>query len=303
MINKKFYINLAGKKVSATNNLFKFLPEERNWFKGCKAPMFESDDFDDEESDFDEKERFSLKSKPNFSGLDQFAIENREKIMSGDDLIWIQLYKKFYPYVYSVVSNNLYGYKSKDEIEDIVLYSFNTLYQKLSDWKEGTGLTDWIAKIAKNRCATVRSMKSNYEKKFDKSYTVDGETDEDDPSSKTVQSVDKLKYKPDSSLEKKEFFEDIRKMLTELPEEHSKALSLFVFNGLSLKEISEKTGWPLHKVKARLEDARKYARNWFFKNDEYGKLFKFVLDESKESLRLMKAQSRFRNLLTFRRLW
>ena len=299
MINKKFYINLAGKKVSATNNLFKYLPPERNWFEGCDSSLFESDDFED---DFDEKERFSLKSEPNFSGLDQFAIENRDKILSGDELTWIKLYKKFYPYVYSVVSNNLYGHKSKDEIEDIVLYSFNTLYQKLGDWVEGTGLTNWLSTIAKNRCATVKSTKSNYEKKFDKSYSVDGEPDEDDPTSKVVQSVDKPRYKPDSYLQKKEFFDDIQKMLSELPEEHSKALSLFVFNGLSLKEIAEKLNWPLHKVKARLEDARKQARNWFFKNDEYGKLFKFVLDESKGSHTLMKVQSRFRDILAIKRL-
>lgn len=318
------YIHLAGKKLSATKKLSQFLEGNAGFFKNSTAaPINEANPYDDTEDDEfptpgkkftlddedeglppDETDEFEHVPEPTEapSQLDQIAKELREPIINGDSSAWNKLYKAFYPYVRSVVKNNLYGHKSNDDIDDIVLHAFHTLSQKIGDWKEGTGLVSWLKTIAINRCRTVASTRKTYRKNIDPHTLVDqpGSGDSGEEDFNTVQSSDKFRYRPDEILKRKEFLDDIQRMIKELPEEEGTALRMFVFDSKSLKEIAEEMGWNVQKVKSRLENARYYAREWFFKSNDYGKLFKFVLEESKDDC-FFKIR-RFKKLLSVREL-
>lgn len=149
---------------------------------------------------------------------------------------WAQkmLYEEFYPKLYPV---SLRYTKHKEEALDILHEGFLKIFKNISKYKQGTNLEAWLKRIV------INTAIDHYRKKS-RTRTTDIE-DAHDVCSMDADAVSQMNA------------EAILEAITELPDQYRTIFNLFIIEGYSHNEISEKLGINESTSRSNLAKARK----------------------------------------------
>ncbi len=146
---------------------------------------------------------------------------------------------------------------TKEEAEDIlqdVLFQFASSFESI---KFMDRVSAWLMHVAKNRIIDTRRKKKP--DAFSKiKIRIPG--DQSAESLSFEEMVPDLGGLPDEVYWQNQFWDEIQDALDELPDEQREVFETNEFEGLSFKEISEKTGEPLNTLLSRKRYAVLYLR-------------------------------------------
>jgi RNA polymerase sigma factor (sigma-70 family) len=153
--------------------------------------------------------------------------------------------------VYKNERNRLLGYirnriPDRIEAEDILQDVFYQLTVGFRDIRRIENLTAWIYKVTDNRIIDLFRKK----KAVHMSYSENIKNDEEGPLS-LEEILPSLGSTPDDEEIKELIWEAIEEVLSELPEEQRSVFVANEFDGMSFKEISEKTGTGINTLISR----------------------------------------------------
>jgi RNA polymerase sigma factor (sigma-70 family) len=153
--------------------------------------------------------------------------------------------------VYKNERNRLLGYirnriPDRIEAEDILQDVFYQLTVGFRDIRRIENLTAWIYKVTDNRIIDLFRKK----KPVNVSYSENIKNDEEGPLS-LEEILPSLGSTPDDEEIKALIWEAIEEILSELPEEQRSVFVANEFDGMSFKEISEKTGTGINTLISR----------------------------------------------------
>jgi RNA polymerase sigma factor (sigma-70 family) len=153
--------------------------------------------------------------------------------------------------VYKNERNRLLGYirnriPDRVEAEDILQDVFYQLTIGFRDIRRIENLTAWIYKVTDNRIIDLFRKK----KPVHVTYSENIKNDENGPLS-LEEILPSLGSTPDDEEIKDMIWEAIEEILSELPEEQRSVFVANEFDGMSFKEISEKTGTGINTLISR----------------------------------------------------
>ena len=155
------------------------------------------------------------------------------RAQAGDALAFRQLVETYKDVSLSLV----YGIvKDQALAEDILQDSFLVVYQKLGSFKFKSAFATWLYRIMVNRSYNaLKRIKHN----------------------KPIEAAEKEQLSSEnSSLEKDQQRVFINQALAQLPTDQALVIRLFYLSELSLKEVSQATGFSKSKVKVSLHRGR-----------------------------------------------
>ncbi len=146
---------------------------------------------------------------------------------------------------------------TKEEAEDIlqdVLYQFANSFESIRLMDR---VSAWLMHVARNRIIdTQRKKKPDPFSKIKVRFPGDESGDR----LSLEEMIHDLEGLPDEVYWQNQFWDEIEDALDELPEEQRRVFEMNEFQGLSFKEISEKTGEPLNTLLSRKRYAVLYLR-------------------------------------------
>jgi len=163
-----------------------------------------------------------------------------EKILGGDSKAFIVLVDR---YKYMVLTLAMKILRNREEAEEVAQDVFVKMYQVLHTFKGDSKFSTFLYKIAYNRSL-------DYLKKRGRSLRT---TSIEDFSHCNIHSFENTL----TGLEVKERKRIIKNAMDELQEQDNIVITLYYFEELSLKEISEVMGIEVNTVKVRLYRSRK----------------------------------------------
>jgi RNA polymerase sigma-70 factor (ECF subfamily) len=293
---KEHKIFMPGKRLSATKKLLgkMALLREGSWDDdGAEAGIPHDPDVEPAETPVDRTKdarvaATELSKSPTleFDSIDDLAKHLQARVKAGDEEAWRQLERAFFPYVKALALQNLYYYP--ELADEMAQDSLLEMHKKIAQWEDGTGLMTWLKYIVRGKCYNAEDKEKNHNplSKVAVDDTPQSENEEGDVHFATAVAQDDT-LPPDKAVERDDevnhFMDAIHRMLNSLPEEEARVMLMYAFEEIPQQEIAEKLGWKLSKVKARLENARFYAKRWLESNPEMGKVMSFIRNESKES--------------------
>ncbi|HEX8287697.1 MAG TPA: sigma-70 family RNA polymerase sigma factor [Pyrinomonadaceae bacterium] len=152
-----------------------------------------------------------------------------ERVCSGDEEAFGELYKTFAPLVHGIVLARV----PRDEVQDIVQEVFLAAYKNLHTLREKAALGAWLAMIARNRATEFyRQMKP------------------------TEELSEEISRNDSPHVEAKEILKAIRS----LPETYRETLVLRLVEGMTGSEIAEISGLTPESVRVNLHRGMKLLR-------------------------------------------
>ena len=164
---------------------------------------------------------------------------------NNDQAALTELYNKTYSSVYYTIKALI---KDEDAALDILQDSYIKAFKSLDQLKEPEKFNAWIKQIAHNRSIDyLRKTKPLL-------FTEMESTDSDMPLEFEDTNTDNL---PEEIIDKDETARLIREILNDLPDEQRAVISMFYYEQMSVKEISQELGVSENTVKSRLNYGRK----------------------------------------------
>lgn len=159
------------------------------------------------------------------------------RVAAGDGRAFAALYDRTAPFVYGLLLRML---RNRDEAEDVAQEVYLQLWRTAAtfDSRRSTAVA-WIAMVARSRA--IDRLRSETSRRA----AVEGASVEPSPASADPEE--------DASISERRGL--VRDAMAELPAEQRTALELAFFQGLSHREISERTDIPLGTVKTRIRAA------------------------------------------------
>ena len=133
--------------------------------------------------------------------------------------------------------------KNREDAEEVSQDVFIKAYQSIKSFKGDSKFSTWLYKIAYHR--SLDYLKKN--KRTLNTYTLDSDSHIQLPALEDIW----------GDMVARERVETIRKALEKLPGDDGVLLTLFYYEGLSLKEITEIAGVSLNTLKVRMHRSRK----------------------------------------------
>ena len=156
-------------------------------------------------------------------------IELIEQVRNGDEEAFGELYRIFAPMVNGIVLSQI----PRDDVQDIVQDVFLAAYKNLSSLKDDNLFGAWLAKIARNRAAEwYRQRKA---------------TDELDESISSGES-------------KRGEAAEVLRAIRSLSDAYSETLVMRLVEGMTAKEIAERTGLKPDSVRVNLHRGMELLR-------------------------------------------
>ncbi|HVF47620.1 MAG TPA: sigma-70 family RNA polymerase sigma factor [Pyrinomonadaceae bacterium] len=152
-----------------------------------------------------------------------------ERARTGDQEAFNEIYKKFAPMVHGILLSRV----PYDEVKDIVQDVFLTAYKNLHSLRDANAFGGWLARIARNQA--VEYYRS---------------------SRPTVELADDHSAPRNAGAEAREALSAIRS----LPEAYRETLVLRLIEGMTGKEIAEKTGLKPESVRVNLHRGMEMLR-------------------------------------------
>lgn len=154
------------------------------------------------------------------------TIEWVEKAQDGDRIAFHQLVDKFQPEIFRMI---YYRTHSQMDAEDLTQDVFLKAYKNLGGLKSPAVFRSWLYRIAVNR------VKDYYRKKQFKSLFGMVSMDEDDFQESQEMA---MPAQAPEHLERKQFWRQVKQMLSELSRMEREVFLLRFFDQLSIKEVS-----------------------------------------------------------------
>lgn len=160
--------------------------------------------------------------------------------------------------------NSLYGFlrqflNQRDLIEDVFQETFLQLYSSKDSFDMSRPLRPWLFTIAANKA------KDALRKQQRKAAVPIGAFSEADEMSfeDALGMLTSEEERPYQELEQNETAQQVRQIISNLPDHLREILVLAYFNKFSYKQISEILGIPIGTVKSRLHTAvGRFAKDW-----------------------------------------
>lgn len=174
---------------------------------------------------------------------DQYYIE---KVIEGDTKAFAYLVDKYKSLVFTLIYRIV---KSKEEAEEVSQDTFVKAYNSLSRFKGDSKFSTWIYRIAYN--SSLDSLKKN--KKHIKDIPIEGVAENQ------IGIIDDTL----SRMEETERETAIKRCLNKLPSDESFLLTLYYYEDLTVKDISEVLGMSNSNTKIKLYRSRKRLASIF----------------------------------------
>jgi len=160
------------------------------------------------------------------TSADAQTIEMVEKAQAGDRLAFHQLVDKFQPEIYRMI---YYRTRSQMDAEDLTQDVFLKTYKSLGSLKSPAVFRSWLYRIAVNR------VRDYYRKKQFRSLFGMVSMDKDDFQEPQEMA---LSAQAPEDMERKEFWQQIRQLISNLSRMEREVFLLRFFDQLSIKEMS-----------------------------------------------------------------
>jgi RNA polymerase sigma-70 factor (ECF subfamily) len=157
------------------------------------------------------------------------VIELIERVRTGDEEAFADLYKKYGPMVHGVVLARV----PKDEVQDIVQDVFLAAYKNLHSLRDNRMFGAWLVKIARNRAAEFYRSKRPTEELSDEIRGGDNRMNE---------------------------AAEILRAIRSLSDSYSETLVMRLVEGMTAKEIAERTGLKPESVRVNLHRGMEQLR-------------------------------------------
>ena len=166
-------------------------------------------------------------------------------VQNGKDGAAGELYDAFHDDIYYHILKTVD--KDPELAADLTQDTFIEILETIHKLEEPLAFVTWSKQIAYHKCTAY----------FRKRREILLDEQEDGYSAFDTLEEDRAEFIPDEALDKEDFRDTIRAMISELPEEQRSALLLRYFNEVSVKEIAQIQGVTEGTVKSRLNYARK----------------------------------------------
>ncbi|AXT19934.1 sigma-70 family RNA polymerase sigma factor [Flavobacteriaceae bacterium AU392] len=162
--------------------------------------------------------------------------------IKGDEIALSKLIKKHKQKVYSFIYSKVFD---RDITEDIFQDTFIKVIRtlKLGKYNEEGKFLPWVMRIAHN-LVIDHFRKNNRMPKFDNSTDFD-----------IFSVISDSALNAEKAIIKDQVANDVKRLIEELPEDQKEVLVLRMYNDMSFKEISEKTGVSINTALGRMRYA------------------------------------------------
>jgi len=162
--------------------------------------------------------------------------------IKGDENSLGTLIKRHKQKIYSFIYSKVYDRDiTEDVFQDTFIKVIRTL--KLGKYNEEGKFLPWVMRIAHN-LVIDHFRKNNRMPKFDNSTDFD-----------IFSVISDSSLNAEKSLIKSQVEEDVRRLIEELPEDQKQVLIMRMYNDMSFKEISDKTGVSINTALGRMRYA------------------------------------------------
>ena len=176
-----------------------------------------------------------------------FVLVNRAG--KGDQQAYAELLGRYRDAIYFMLLKMV---NNSSDAEDLTIEAFGKAFKNLDQYTPNYAFSTWLFKIATNNCIDF------IRKKRASTISIDGNTDEQEPSSVTIQS-DTLD--PEEDMINKQKIRLLREVVNKLKPRYRTLVELRYFKEYSYEEISEELDLPIGTVKAQLFRARELLFN------------------------------------------
>jgi RNA polymerase sigma-70 factor (ECF subfamily) len=174
-----------------------------------------------------------------------------EAVLNGDESAFESLFSRHSRRIFTIARH---FFRQQDTVEDIVQETFTKAYISLSSYRRGASFAHWLARIAVNNCYDeLRRRQKRGESLFTELSDDDGVWLEN-----TLAPFSFQVHLKDQDHARAAELTDL--LLEKLSPEDRLVLVLLHAEELSVREISQLTGWSEAKVKIRAFRARAVAR-------------------------------------------
>lgn len=174
-----------------------------------------------------------------------FSAELIARGIAGDQTALTELYNKTYDNVYYTVKALI---RDEDAALDIMQDSYLKAFRNLSTLKEADGFRAWIKRIAHN--TAIDHLRRKKPVMFS-AMTIDDDGDEVEFEDTNTANL------PEVVIDRRETARLMAEILDTLPEEQRLVISMYYYEGMSIKEIAGELGITENTVKSRMNYGRK----------------------------------------------
>jgi RNA polymerase sigma-70 factor (ECF subfamily) len=160
-----------------------------------------------------------------------------ERIAGGDRLAMQVLFARHHVRVYRFVLRLV---RNEATAEDLISEVFLDVWRQAGRFEGRSAVSTWLLAIA--RFKALSALRGRKEAELDDEFAETLEDQADDP---------------ETSMQKKDTSEILRKCLTALSAEHREIIDLVYYHEKSVEEVAEIVGIPQNTVKTRMFYARK----------------------------------------------
>ena len=166
----------------------------------------------------------------------QIDAELLQRVATGDEGAFAQLYDRFSPGLYSLV---LKMTSNEAEAEDVLQDAFSHIWRRAATYdRERSAAFTWAVMITRNKCIDRMRMRQRAARIAEKAANEVGSDQVDDAAAEEA-------VLRDQRLR-------VRTVLAQVAPEQKVAIELAFFNDLTHEQIAERLGAPLGTVKARI---------------------------------------------------
>jgi RNA polymerase sigma-70 factor (ECF subfamily) len=151
------------------------------------------------------------------------------RVRNGDEEAFGELYRMFAPTVHGVVLSRV----PRDEVQDIVQEVFLAAYKNIQTLRSDAVFGPWIVKIARNRAAEFY---------------------------RTLKRADELSEDISEAGSRRDQAAEVLRAIRSLSEAYSETLMLRLVEGMTAKEIAERTGLKPESVRVNLHRGMELLR-------------------------------------------
>ena len=168
---------------------------------------------------------------------------------AGDLAVLGLLYKRYMGLVYTICLKYL---KTAPESEDAVMDIFEHIVQKASIHEIGY-FKGWLAAVARNHCLMqLRKQKGISELSFEDSFMQSSES-----LHQGGEGVDRIFALGQDYEQKEQVLTSMERCIETLVEQQKRSIQLFYLEQKCYKEVAERTGYPIDKVRSYIQNGRR----------------------------------------------
>lgn len=174
-----------------------------------------------------------------------------ESAISGDQISYEKLMKKYYQLIFNLVYRMI---SKKEDVEDLTQEAFIKAFNSLENFDRQFAFSTWLFKIAQNNAIDYLRKKKLF------TFSIDKEIDSDDSDYKFE--IPDSENKPDKHIMDSEMRSILDEAIESLPKKYKDVIVLRHKRELEYEEIAKKMNLPLGTVKAHIFRGRELLNKY-----------------------------------------